>query len=211
MTASGRSLRDEQLPSEFCSRRRRRSSEECRNGDNAVVHPWKLVSEDVWRAPSGFMRLLTRRFEMPDGRLISWDLVDGQRTVAVLALTPDDRVLLARQFRPGPGLVMDEMPGGYVEPDEDPAAAAARELREETGYVGEIEVLASTWLSATATTQRYVAIARNCVASTEADLDDDEFIEVVGMPLHAFREILRGGEMTDIDLAYLALDHLGVL
>ena len=56
--------------------------------------------------------------------------------VNVIALTADDRVVLIRQFRPGTAQVCLEIPGGMIDPGEDPIAAAARELAEETGYVG---------------------------------------------------------------------------
>ncbi len=55
--------------------------------------------------------------------------------VNVVALTTDEQVVLIRQFRPGVARVCLEIPGGMVDPGEAPAAAAARELEEETGYV----------------------------------------------------------------------------
>jgi 8-oxo-dGTP pyrophosphatase MutT (NUDIX family) len=62
------------------------------------------------------------------------ELADGVHTIAV---TPDDRVVLVRQFRAGSGRDSLETPGGLLEPGEDPAEAGARELLEETGYAGD--------------------------------------------------------------------------
>ncbi len=56
--------------------------------------------------------------------------------VNVVALTPDRRLLLVRQFRAGSGRDSLETPGGLLNPGEDPLEAGARELREETGYAG---------------------------------------------------------------------------
>jgi 8-oxo-dGTP pyrophosphatase MutT (NUDIX family) len=56
--------------------------------------------------------------------------------VNVVALTPDARLVLVRQFRFGLGDFSLEIPGGVVEAGEDPVAAAVRELAEETGYSG---------------------------------------------------------------------------
>lgn len=167
---------------------------------------WRMMSESRSKGPSGYMRIVTRRYELPDGRITDWDLVDGGKTVAVLALTPEGEVILVRQFRPGPNQILNEMPGGYVEPDETPLEAARRELNEETGYEGDVEILASTWLSASATTQRFVAVARNCRRLGAPAQLDDEFCLPVIVTLEDFRQQLRRGELTDTDLGYMALD-----
>jgi ADP-ribose pyrophosphatase len=54
--------------------------------------------------------------------------------VAVLAITPDRRVLLVRQYRPAIERFSLELPAGMVDPNEDPLETAKRELLEETGY-----------------------------------------------------------------------------
>jgi ADP-ribose pyrophosphatase len=177
----------------------------------ADFQSWKILSESSSNGPSGFLRILTRRYALPDGRVTNWDLVDGGKTVAVLALTPEGEVLLVRQFRPGPSQILNEMPGGYVEPDESPLEAARRELNEETGYEGDVEILANTWLSASATTQRFIAVARNCRQVGEPAQLDDEFCVPVIVTLKDFRQQLRRGELTDTDLGYLALDHLRMI
>lgn len=174
--------------------------------------PWELLSESESRSPAGWMRIITRKYTLPNGKESVWDLLyNGDRTVATLCLTPDNTVLLVRQYRPGPGLVLDEMPGGYVDDGEEPLDAARRELREESGYEGDMELVGSTWLSSTAITQRFVAIARNCRKVSEPQEEDGEYIEPITKSLDEFIKQVRNGAMTDTDLAYMALDHAGLL
>jgi ADP-ribose pyrophosphatase len=63
---------------------------------------------------------------------------------AVIAITDAQQVLIVRQYRPAVEHPTLEFPSGLVDPGETPAAAAARELLEETGYeAAEVEVLGS--------------------------------------------------------------------
>ncbi len=54
--------------------------------------------------------------------------------VAILAIAPGGSIHMVRQFRPAVERMVIELPGGHVDAGEEPAAAAARELAEETGY-----------------------------------------------------------------------------
>ena len=74
-----------------------------------------------------------------DGRRHTRDVVLHPGAVTVVALLPDRRVLLVRQYRHATGEVLLELPAGTLDrqPDgslEDPLAAAGRELMEETGH-----------------------------------------------------------------------------
>lgn len=173
---------------------------------------WDLLGQTPHRGPAGYLRLLERRFRLPSGAETRWDILDSGDTVAVVAITDTGRVVLARQFRPGPMAVLDELPGGFVDPGESPAAAAARELREETGYEGQVRVVGQTWLSGAATVRRFAAVATDCrrVAEPLAAGHDEDCVPIE-VTVEEFRAHLRTGALGDVDLAYLGLDALGLL
>lgn len=61
--------------------------------------------------------------------------VDQLDYLAIVALTPDGRLPIVRQYRPAIEAFTWELPAGLVERDEDPAEGCRRELLEETGYL----------------------------------------------------------------------------
>src|SRR5438105_3062441 len=84
----------------------------------------------------GYRTIVTKSFKLSDGEVKHFDTVNEENWggAAIIALTSLNRVVVARQFRPGPEMIMDELPGGVIEEGEDPEQAALRELLEETGY-----------------------------------------------------------------------------
>ncbi len=65
-------------------------------------------------------------------------VLDAPDWVNVIPLTPDNQVVCVRQYRAGTDTVTLEIPGGMIDPeDPTPTAAAAREMREETGYLAD--------------------------------------------------------------------------
>lgn len=172
---------------------------------------WSRLSERP--GPSGYVQVATVTYEMPDGTRADWDLITGPDVVSILALTPDDEVVLARQYRPGPGAVLDELPGGMVDLGESPLTAARRELLEETGYEGTVEIVASFPSGASRTRRSWVAVALGCQKVAEPSPGEHEFIEVIVRPLSELRRSLAAGlgTFTDVGAAYAALDHLNRL
>ena len=72
--------------------------------------------------------------ETPEGEVLYRKVVEYRKSAAVVPVLPDGRVLLISHYRHPVGKEVWDIPGGMIEPGEDPADSAARELQEETGY-----------------------------------------------------------------------------
>jgi ADP-ribose pyrophosphatase len=152
-------------------------------------------------------------FELPDGRRETYAVTNAEvHVVCVLALTSDQRVVLARQFRPGQGKVLDELPGGRVDPGETTEAAAVRELAEETGFVAaKLVSLGIFPEGAYSGIVREGFLALGCERREEQKLDSTEFIEIVLKPLPDFLAQIRRGDATDCPIAWSGLFEAGLV
>lgn len=99
-----------------------------------AIRRWRLLAADTV-VDSPWFRLHRERVATGAGHILDpfWR-VDAPSWVCVVATAPDGRVVLVEQYRRGCDQVVRELPAGNLEPGEDPAACAARELAEETGY-----------------------------------------------------------------------------
>src|ERR1700676_614546 len=101
-----------------------------------TLRAWRILSS-AYPIETPFLKLRADRVELPNGEVVEEYYVRESRGFSVaFALTPDDRVVLVRQYKHGIAEVVTELPAGGVDPDETPAACAVRELAEETGYAG---------------------------------------------------------------------------
>ena len=177
---------------------------------SAASADWEVLGADEV-AYDGFLRVVRRRLRLPRGPIATWELIDIPPTVTVFAFTPEDQVVMVRQFRPGPGRQMVSLPGGLIDPGEDPVVAGRRELTEETGYVAEsVDYLLAAHLNAF-TRPAHVVVARGCRPTGVQALDEFEDCTVELMSLDQLRAELRRGRLGAGLQTYLALDQLGLL
>lgn len=150
-------------------------------------------------------------FELQEGQVGDFYIKKEGATVATLAITEDGKVILAKQFRPGPQEIFNELPGGYIDEGENPKEAGERELLEETGYAGEAVLVGKSSNCGYSTIEKNCVVVTNCKKVASQELEKNEFVQIVLMPLADFRKSLSNGKMTDLQLAYMGLDYLDLL
>lgn len=171
---------------------------------------WKKLHSE----PRGDFRIFSVRedyYTHPDKEgERSFFVIEASDWVNVIAVTKDDQIVFIRQQRPGVGAVRLEIPGGIIEPGEEPAVAAVRELAEETGYRGaEPELICATEPNpATHDNRCFSYLIRDARLDEAQDLDHDEVIEVQLRPASGLAELIESGGLSHALLQLPLLHYL---
>ncbi len=140
----------------------------------------------------------------PDGSVGQLELVRHAGAAAVLPVVgsledEDPEVLLLRQYRYASGGYLWEVPAGMPRvPGEPWDACARRELEEETGRkAGSLRPLTSIFTTPGFSDEVIRLYLATDLSEGRSELDDDEFLEVVRMPLSEAVEMVRKGDIVD--------------
>lgn len=175
------------------------------------MQKWELISSKELNLSTKYRKIIEDTYRLPDGTLHKFEISKVGNVVDVFALDEDKKVILVKQFRPGPRQIFTELVAGLVDKGEKPMEAAKRELLEETGYKGDFEFVTKVYIDGYSDVTRHVYIAKNCRKVAEPTLDPSEFLETVLVPLKEYRQIIKKGLSTNTESAYIALDFLGEL
>lgn len=160
------------------------------------LHEDTLSSQQVYHG--SFLDVRRDVVRLPDGREATREYVVHPGAVMVVALLPDGRLVMERQYRYPVGQVMVEFPAGKLDPGEDGLACAQRELLEETGY------RARRWSKA-GILHPVIGYATEIIEIWFADgltagpqqLDEGEFLDVFAARQDELEAWMQSGHLTD--------------
>ena len=135
---------------------------------------------------------------LPNGITVDLEVVRHPGAAAVVPLKDDGTVILIKQFRHAAGGFIYEIPAGKLHPGEDPKVCASRELEEEVGYrAGSLELLSSIFTAPGFTDEVIHIYKATGLTIGRQQLDRDEVLDVIEMPLAEAIGRIEAGEIRD--------------
>ena len=135
---------------------------------------------------------------LPNGVTVDLETIRHPGASAVVPLKDDGTVVLIRQFRHAAGGFIYEIPAGKLAPGEDPLHCASRELEEEVGYrAASFELLSSIFTAPGFADEVIHVYKATGLTMGRQQLDRDEVLEIVEMPLHQAIAQIQDGTIRD--------------
>ena len=177
-----------------------------------MIAPWPSISEaQVTDCRIFKVRRVVRRSPRT-GAEHDFFVLDAPDWVNVIALTPDRELVMVEQYRHGTQSVDLEIPGGVMDShDVSPVATGVRELREETGYVGEAARLLGQVRPnpAILTNTCYTVLVERCVLRSAVQWDHGEDLITRLVPLADVPRLVTDGTIRH-SLVVAALYHFAL-
>lgn len=165
----------------------------------------KLYSEKQYRGR--VFDVAKVHVRLPDGKQQYFDLVEHGDSVTILAVDGEGNVYFVTQHRIGTDSTLLELPAGVLDEGEDPLTSAKREIREEIGLAANnFRELGSFYLAPGYTDEYMTVYLATELYESPLDPDDDEFLDVLIMPIsEVYRKALAGEFKDGKTLAALLL------
>lgn len=163
---------------------------------------WEKLSS-VNEYKNKFFSIENRSYKLPNGHIINdYYRVHRSNYVIVIAINKNNEVLIEKTYRQGIDDFVYEFPEGWIDSNENPLEAGVRELREETGYGGQAELLGEFYVQPGYINQRaYVVYIKLDDAKTiNHNREVDEDIEVEFLKKEVLDKMISRNEMKDMGM-----------
>lgn len=174
-----------------------------------MIKPWPVIDSKALGDFRLFKLRSDRKISPRTGKEFDFLVLDCVNWVNVIAVTPDEQLVMVEQYRHGSNTVELEIPGGLMEEAEASAVeAGVRELHEETGYEGDSgEIIGQVYANpAIMTNTCYTVLVRNCRCRRETRFDHGEDIATRLVPVSEIPGLVREGKLGH-SLVIAALYH----
>jgi 8-oxo-dGTP pyrophosphatase MutT (NUDIX family) len=163
-----------------------------------MILPWRKISS----RSLGEFRIFKLRADLKEsprtGGQHEFMVMDTANWVNVVAITPDQHMVMVEQYRHGSDTVELEIPGGIMDAgDASPEAAGCRELREETGYEGErARVIGRVFSNpAIMSNSCFTVLAENCRLAGPVQFDSSEDLNTRLVPVAEVADLVTSGKI----------------
>ncbi|MBS6243707.1 MAG: NUDIX hydrolase [Streptococcus sp.] len=155
---------------------------------------------EIYQGP--IFKVVQDQVELPEGKgQAQRDLIFHNGAVAVIALTPENKLILVKQYRKAIEKTSYEIPAGKLEVGEiaDPYAAALRELEEETGYTGQLELVYDFYSAIGFCNEKIKLYKASQLTKVEnpRPQDEDETLQLFEVSLEEADQLLQTGDICD--------------
>lgn len=155
----------------------------------------KIEGENLYDGK--ILRLERDKVLLENGNTAYREVVRHNGGACIVPVTKDNEILFVKQYRYPFSKVIMELPAGKLEINEQPEVCAKRELREETGAIGEVEYLTEIYPTPGYSSEIIYIYAAINVEIGSLSLDEDEFIDVVKVDINSALEMVKNGEIRD--------------
>lgn len=145
---------------------------------------------------------------LPNGKTSKRELIEHPGAVAIVAITPENKLIMVEQYRKALERSIIEIPAGKLEKGEAPEFTAMRELEEETGYTADKLELIQTFSTSPGFADEVIHMfsAVGLKKSTSgAVLDDDEFVELLEVSIEEAEQMMADNRIYDAKTAFAVL------
>ncbi|MBK5246212.1 MAG: NUDIX hydrolase [Peptostreptococcaceae bacterium] len=155
-----------------------------------------ISSEYIYKGK--IINLRKDHVEIVSGKTSFREIVEHNGGVGLVVLTEQGKMVLVRQFRKAVEKDILEIPAGKIENNEEPIAAAIRELKEETGYTArKMEFMGKIYPSVGYTTELIYLYLCTELTPGETDFDESEAIDIEEYNLEELYKMSLAGKIED--------------